>query len=88
VENEKSLHRVKEKRDIQHTIKKNANAMCTGSFSVGRAAEAWRQPPTPSSAKVKERVEYSLAQLVEAMRYKPEGRGFDSRWSHWNFSVT
>jgi hypothetical protein len=26
--------------------------------------------------------------LVEAMRYKPEGRGFDSRWSHWNFSVT
>jgi hypothetical protein len=21
-----------------------------------------------------------LAQLVEALRYKPEGRGFDSRW--------
>jgi hypothetical protein len=29
-----------------------------------------------------------VAQLVEALRYKPEGRGFDSRWSHWNFSVT
>jgi hypothetical protein len=27
-------------------------------------------------------------QLVEALRYKPEGRGFDSRWSHWNFSLT
>jgi hypothetical protein len=26
--------------------------------------------------------------LVEALRYKPEGRRFDSRWSHWNFSVT
>ena len=23
---------------------------------------------------------YALAQLVEALRYKPEGRGFDSRW--------
>jgi len=29
-----------------------------------------------------------VAQLVEAMRYKPEGRGFDSRWCHWNFSLT
>jgi hypothetical protein len=22
------------------------------------------------------------ARLVEALRYKPEGRGFDSRWCH------
>jgi hypothetical protein len=29
-----------------------------------------------------------VAQLVEALRYKPEGRGFSSRWGHWNFSVT
>ena len=29
-----------------------------------------------------------LARLVEALRYKPEGRGFDSRWCHWNFSLT
>jgi len=21
------------------------------------------------------------------MRYKPEGRGFDSRWCHWNFFI-
>jgi len=26
--------------------------------------------------------------LIEALRYKPEGRGFDSRWCHWNFSLT
>ena len=26
--------------------------------------------------------------LVKALRYKPAGRGFDSRWYHWNFSVT
>jgi hypothetical protein len=28
----------------------------------------------------------AVAQLVEALRYKPEGRGFDSRLCHWNFS--
>ena len=27
-------------------------------------------------------------QLVEALRYKREGRRFDSRWCHWNFSLT
>ena len=29
-----------------------------------------------------------MAQLVEALLYNPEGRGFDSRWCHWNFSLT
>ena len=33
-------------------------------------------------------VGYAVPQLVEALRYKPEGRGSNSRWSHWNFSVT
>jgi hypothetical protein len=27
---------------------------------------------------------HAVAQLVEALRYKPEGRGFDSQWCHWN----
>ena len=26
--------------------------------------------------------------VVKALRYKPAGGGFDSRWCHWNFSVT
>ena len=26
--------------------------------------------------------------VVKTLRYKPAGRGFDSRWCHWNFSVT
>jgi hypothetical protein len=26
--------------------------------------------------------------MVKALRYKPAGRGFDSLWCHWNFSVT
>jgi hypothetical protein len=33
-------------------------------------------------------VGYAVDQLAEALRYKAEGRGVDSRWSHWNFSVT
>ena len=48
----------------------------------------------PSGAQVERGLESSLnlctgrhavAQLVEALRYKPEGRVFDSRWCHWNF---
>jgi hypothetical protein len=31
---------------------------------------------------------YAVAQLIEALRYKPEGRGFDSRWCYWIFSLT
>jgi hypothetical protein len=26
--------------------------------------------------------------VVEALRYKPEGRRIDSRWCYWNFSLT
>jgi hypothetical protein len=29
-----------------------------------------------------------VTQLVEALRYKSKGRGFDSRWYHWNFLLT
>jgi hypothetical protein len=25
--------------------------------------------------------------VIKALRYKPAGRGFNSRWCHWNFSV-
>ena len=31
---------------------------------------------------------HAVAQLIEALRYKPAGRGFDSRWCHRNFSLT
>jgi hypothetical protein len=26
--------------------------------------------------------------VVKTLRYKPAGRGFDSRWCHWNFALT
>ena len=29
-----------------------------------------------------------VEQFVEALRYKTVGREFDSRWCHWNFSLT
>jgi len=28
---------------------------------------------------------FAVAQLVEALSYKTEGRGLDSRWCHWTF---
>jgi hypothetical protein len=31
---------------------------------------------------------HTVTQLVEALRYKPEGRGFDSRCRHWISSLT
>ena len=30
---------------------------------------------------------HAVVQLVEALRYKPEGRGFDSRWCQWIFFI-
>ena len=29
-----------------------------------------------------------MAQFVEALHYKSESHGFDSRWCHWNFLLT
>jgi hypothetical protein len=31
---------------------------------------------------------HTVAQLDEALRYNPEARGFDSRWSNSDFSLT
>jgi hypothetical protein len=28
-----------------------------------------------------------VTQVVEALHYKQEGRGFDSQWCHWNFDI-
>jgi hypothetical protein len=39
-------------------------------------------------AKVNQRQGHAVLQLAEALRYKPEGRGFNSRWCHCNFSMT
>ena len=33
-------------------------------------------------------ISYSLTLLIGALRYKPESRGFNSRWCQWKFSLT
>ena len=30
---------------------------------------------------------HAVAQLVKALRFKPEGRGFDSWWCHWHYGL-
>jgi hypothetical protein len=30
---------------------------------------------------------HAVEKLVDALCYKSEGRGFDSQWCHWNFSL-
>jgi hypothetical protein len=32
--------------------------------------------------------EHEVLQSVELLSYKPEGRGLDPRFYHWNFSLT
>ena len=36
---------------------------------------------------VYERLGHAVVQLVEILRYKTDGRGFDSQWGHWDFSL-
>jgi hypothetical protein len=47
--------------------------------------EALTSSPSKGKLILKQR---TVAQLVEALLHKPEGRGFDSRWYHSNFSLT
>jgi len=42
----------------------------------------------PKIYKMNFRVRHMVALLFEALRYKPECHGFDSRWCHRNFSLT
>jgi hypothetical protein len=33
-------------------------------------------------------IAYMFRRGKATLCYKPEGRGFDSRWGHWDFSLT
>jgi hypothetical protein len=50
-----------------------AAATCTNFMSAGKFPDKCRQLAHQGA-------------VVEALRYKLEGGGFDSRWYHWNFS--
>jgi hypothetical protein len=45
-------------------------------------------PGTVISQEYQQRTGVRGGIAVKALRYKPTGRGFHSRWCHWNFSVT
>ena len=48
----------------------------------------WSPFPPPerhAHLKINFYVHYAVEQLVETLRYKPEGRGFDSQWYNWNW---
>ena len=48
------------------------------------AVSVFQNNVTVATTKVKH---FSCVTLY-IVKLKPEGRGFDSRWFHWNFSVT
>jgi len=51
--------------------------------------EIW-EPQTPGTLRACAGISvrrHAVAQLVEALRYKSEGREFHSRWCQWNFSL-
>jgi hypothetical protein len=58
----------------------------------GRGVVIWTQMSITSKSLFKNPHKYpmghAVAQLVETLHYKPEGRRFDSRRYHWNFSLT
>ena len=54
-------------------------------------SEANSSPPSKSEINIVSVIRQCGARggvVVKAVRYKPAGRVFDSRWCHWNFSVT
>ena len=52
-------------------------------------SQKYRTIKTKNQVRMKYREqENTKKKLVEALPYKTEGRGFDSRWGYWNVSLT
>jgi len=79
----------------ESTVKKNTSSLHSFTSLMDRISpdktigDTYQQgvsevklPSSPPSS------EHVVVQLVEALCYKQEGRGFDFRWCHWNFSLT
>jgi len=43
--------------------------------------------PYQNSVHTPQKMRHVMAQLVEALYWNPESRGFESRWCQWNFSL-
>jgi len=44
--------------------------------------------PCVNTSQLSPVMRHPIAQLFEALRYKPEARGLDTRLGHWNFPLT
>ena len=53
-----------------------------------RSRAEWKITATCFLVGRKEVMGYEVVQLEEALRYMPEGRAFDFRWSYQDFSLT
>jgi hypothetical protein len=62
-------------------IEQCIQCMCTLNADVMLMPKCFKTTENHSELHTDKHVK--VAQLVEALRYKPEGRGFDSRWCHW-----
>ena len=58
------------------------------SSGCGQLETAVSSQKTTNFIEHKSYMGHVVAQLIEELRYKSEGRGFDSRCCHWNFSLT
>jgi len=56
--------------------------------NAGRPQKGTELLTTHLIASITQSMGYVVAQLVEALHYNSEVRGFDSRRFHWNFSLT
>jgi len=78
-------------REISNT---QCSSVYRGILYVQKSAVTLASSRVDKQLGIKRRMIFTLqrliseAQLVEALRYRTEGRGFDSRWSHLNYSLT
>jgi len=72
-------------RVVQHSVD---NKMTVEVMNLDPVAEYFDYQPLVDIGKGGGGGLHAVAQLVQALRYKCKGHGFDSRWCHWNFSLT
>jgi hypothetical protein len=60
----------------------------THKYSVGRTYHCWLLNLLVHRVTRRLNAGARAGAVVEALRYKPESRGIDSRRCHWNFSLT
>jgi hypothetical protein len=86
----RSLRDVQYDRDSCLLFQQNLSVNCFWRFvNARRWIVSWASLIQPNIYMVYNDSEGARGGVVaKALCYKPVGRGFDSQWCHWNFSVT